>query len=78
MRHFDMIVIRANNTAMQVDLYSIQFSVDYPLIANHSPTSTSVPQPSCQTKERRKNGKRLERKKEGETVEKKEEREEEG
>ena len=47
-----------------MDLYSIQFSADYPLIANHSPTSTSVPQPSLRTKERRKNGKRLERRKE--------------
>ena len=49
-----------------------------PCMATHSPASTSVPEPSLQTKERRKNGKRLERKKEGETVEKKEEREEEG
>ena len=49
-----------------------------PCMANHSPASTSVPQPSLQTKERRKNGKRLERKKERETVEKKEKQEEEG
>ena len=33
-------------------------------MANHSPAAASVPQPSLQTKERRKNGKRLERKKE--------------
>ena len=47
-------------------------------MANHSPAAASVPQPSLQTKERRKNGKRLERKKERETVEKKEKQEEEG
>ena len=65
-----MIVIRANKTAKQVDLYSVPFSADYPLIANHSPTSTSIPQ--SPNKRKKKEWKKI-RKKEGETVEKKEE-----